>query len=452
MAKKSQLIEFYEQVLATGNLEADDDGFINGYSLGKGEPVPMTMGIKRNRLALPLPNVLRNTQDIAIFHPLQENVLEGLTPVMKKLIATYEVIFNMKIMAMITALAKFGTDIELQNKLTGREGIKNLLAKLVRLSIRKHATPVSDTNYENIVSKLEQITKENLCSFITLNVRRAGTADGKKWARAGVVQFPFYNTLIEEEAKEEKSSLGTKKEIRILIAILEYIFKDIANPSMYCGGSNDNSAPSLMALLATMYKLANDFNGVIDDVNGIIDISILRIPTEWDEDLENGDKFTSEARRIPTTPENRGAVNKKDQMVNSTAINMQAVEEKLAETQPVPREMEQPAPQPQTAPVAPVIPQQALVPPMAPPVMQPPVAPPYQPPAPQQSNKEDGISVNDLLGFQPQPMQPVYQQMPHQMVQQPMMYPGQPVMYPQQQWGYPQPQLPQQIGGTPVLW
>ena len=448
MAKKSQLIEFYEQVLATGNLEPDDDGFINGYSLGKAEPVPMTMGIKRNRLAIPLPSILRNTQDIAIFHPLQENVLEGLTPVMKKLIATYEVIFNMKIMAMVTALAKFGTDMELQNKLTGREGIKNLLAKLVRLSIRKQATPVSDTNYENIVSKLEQVTKENVCSFITLNVRRAGTAEGKKWARAGVVQFPFYNTLVEEEAKE-KSSLGTKKEIRILIAILEYIFKDIANPSMYCGGSNDNSAPSLMALLATMYKLANDFNGVIDDVNGIIDISILRIPTEWEGDLENGEKFTSEARRIPSTPENRGAVNKKDQMVNSTAINMQAVEEKLAESQPVPRELEeQPAPQPQAAPVAPVIPQQTLVPPMTPPVMQPQA---YQAPAPQQS-KEDGISVNDLLGFQPQPVAPVYQQMHPQMMQQPMMYPGQPVMYPQQQWGYPQPQLPQQIGGTPVLW
>ena len=161
MSKKSALIEFYEQVLATGNMEADDDGHINGYSLDRSSQVPLTMGIKRNRLALPLPKILKNTQDVAIFHPLQENVLEGLTPVMKKLIGVYEVIFNAKIIAMMIELTKFGTDVELQNKLTGKEGVKNLLAKLVRLSIRKQATPISETNFENIKAKLESVAKEN---------------------------------------------------------------------------------------------------------------------------------------------------------------------------------------------------------------------------------------------------------------------------------------------------
>ena len=446
---KSDLLEFYEQVLATGNMEPDDNGFILGYSLDRDTSTNLTMGIKRNKLALPYPSILRNTQDIAIFHPLQENVLEGLTPVMKKLIGVYEVIFNMKIVKMMLELVKFGSDVELQNNLTGREGIRTLLSKLVRLSIRKASVPVSETNFENIKARLEYVVKTNSSSFITLNIRRAGFADGKKWSRAGVVSFPFYTTL-QEEVEKDKSNLGTRKEIRIMKSILEYIFKDINNPGLYCGGSNDTSAPSLMALLNTVFKIANDFNGVIDDLNGIVDISNLRIPTAWDESLDNGEKFIAEARKIPSTSENRGSVNKKEQMVNSTAIDTSAIEsaglEKMAEPEPIPRAEEQTI-------KPPVIPQQAMMPPLPPPVMQAPIVPPYNPPAPQQSNKEDGISVNDLLGFQPQPVVYPPHMQPPVVPQQPMMYPAtQPGMYPQPV-GYPQQQMfPQQVGNVPVLW
>ena len=103
--------DFYRNVLATGSLVADEMGLISAVNL-KGDLVEITAGRERKRIALPMQHNLQNPEAYAIFHPLQENVLEGPSPMMKMLIDKYVLSINMKLHWMISALVDFIADTE----------------------------------------------------------------------------------------------------------------------------------------------------------------------------------------------------------------------------------------------------------------------------------------------------------------------------------------------------
>ena len=275
-----------------------------------------------------------------------------------------------------------------------------------------------------IIKQINSLQTNDFNMYLTMIVRRSGKAEGKKWQRAGVVKFPLYEELIKD--REDSEVKMRKKERDLLKDLLEYIFPDIEDPDEYNAGSNDMNAPTLMALLKTVKKIATCINKVVKTFKSIVDIECCTIPTDWVNDVDESDKFISESRRIPMTSENKGATNKKTLEVENAAVQA-AMLEKMSEPVAIPQQaapqVQEPAPwEPQT----PVVPVQSMVPQMVP--QMPMQQMPMQQQMPQASTGE--ISVGKLLNMPPATQMP----WPQQNVGYPMqqMYP----VYPQQGYYY----------------
>lgn len=425
------LIQFYKSVLATGNMKADEHGYIShieGFDKeGSAQMQPVVIAGKR--LVLPVKEQLKTPEpDKKIFfNPLSEDVLSGESEVFIKLKDMCSIAINFAIVSCIDSLISLGLSTKDHPKLSPDDSAV--------LSILKNVDMATSSAVAKIISKAVS-TGDFGSSLCKIYQKRGGKVKSKRYARVGIVSSAFYEEV--SQNKEQVYGVTLRKKDRgLLKALMEFILPKIAVEEGYNQGSDDDHAPYLASFLKTVAAIAEDINKVIDTYSDFIDQpDVIRIKTDWIDVVDDFNSFIPELRRIPHQAGNRGSMKVEDKLKEERNIS-QAVQAAVhqAQTKEVPAQAEKPvhAPvmQPSTPPFDPDPPQYAPVPTMAAPVPQ----------AHQvQQEQSSGMSVSDLLGVGAPSGYNQYQQPYPQQYQQPY---GQ---YPMQNpyAGYQQPMYPPQ--------
>lgn len=294
MGKK--LNEFYVQLLSLGSMTADKEGFISGSLGGVGKETPVT--IKGKRLVLPKKHQLANSDwsDRIVFHPMYENVLREESKVLEKYRSLVNMRINFTIGVVAVALLQLASSTAEHSKLNPDQ--TEFLTRVKAIDEKALAT------FKKILESIEPSASKE--SFVSIYLKRAGSVAGKKFARAGIVTFPFYSRLNDETVYGQKVRA---KDREIMKSVMEYIYPDIATEHHYNCGSDSNVAPYMEAFLKTVLGLIAPLNDIIMLFKNVIpDLEDMAFSSDWVEMLDNLDGLLPEIRMIPMQPGNEGAV------------------------------------------------------------------------------------------------------------------------------------------------
>lgn len=428
------LIQFYKSVLATGNMKADEHGYIShieGFDKeGSAQMQPVVLAGKR--LVLPVKEQLRTPEpDKKIFfNPLSEDVLSGESEVFIKLKDMCSIAINFAIVSCIDSLISLGLSTKDHPKLSPDDSAV--------LSILKNVDMTTSSTVAKIISKAVS-TGDFGSSLCKIYQKRGGKVKSKRYARVGIVSSAFYEEV--SQNKEQVYGVNLRKKDRgLLKALMEFILPKIAVEEGYNQGSDDDHAPYLASFLKTVAAIAEDINKVIDTYSDFIDQpDVIRIKTDWADVVDDFNSFIPELRRIPHQTGNRGSMKVEDKLKEERNIS-QAVQAAVhqAQTKQVPAQPEKPAPV-----HAPVV--ETTTPPFDPDPVQYAPVPTMAAPVPQvHQEQKSGMSVSDLIGVGAPNVANGYNQYQQPYPQQYQQPYGQ---YPMQNgYGYQQPMYPPQAG------
>lgn len=124
---------------------------------------------------------------------------------------------------------------------------------------KKHKTKqICDEGTEKIWTTLFKTTSTagQGKSFIHIFLKKGGSVDGVKYNRLASARFPVYKELEGAHSKDKPYGLNFRnKDITVIRAIFEFIFKGLNTGRKYYYGSNDGSAPGFIALMTLYHNL-----------------------------------------------------------------------------------------------------------------------------------------------------------------------------------------------------
>lgn len=262
--------------------------------------------IEGRRIVMPTTHHLKNyhPDKVVVFHPLQEYIDRGESEVVKKLRHHLNVRINYTTFTIATALLKLVNSPKLHRDLDPEQ----------RELIRAIST-IDDKTEANFVDFVLKYYAERSNRFFTsIYLKKAGTYQGKKHARVGVVSFPIYDLLKDRDVKMRPVDREAFK------ALLAFMFPDSEeNIEAYNSYSDSNDAPWLDTLLRTSYNLTQRLNELlalygtyIDDADSFV------FNVNWLNGMDNIDQYRVDIRRIPSQKGNEGTVEKEGEKERST--------------------------------------------------------------------------------------------------------------------------------------
>lgn len=289
------ILKLYEAILNAACLSVDNDGFVSVKLNNDNSPFT----VNGKRLVLPTTHHLSNPQPDSkiLFHPLSENIMRGESEVVTKLRYAFNVRLNFTFAAVGQSLLQIASSVAEHHKLNPTQS--------EMLSALKDADETTLVNFSKIM--INSIKQDPEKSFINIYLKRGGTIDNKKYARIGVVSFPFYTQLLSTDEKVCDVKLRVKDRAT-LKALCEYIFPMIKDPEAYNAGSDSQIAPFLDALMKTVKNLAMCFNDVLDLFNKQINShEDLVFNSDWVEPFDNLGSMLNQIRMIPVQAGNEGS-------------------------------------------------------------------------------------------------------------------------------------------------
>lgn len=281
-------LQLYHSVLSSLNLTADADGLISFVDVS-GTHIPATL--QDRRLVLPTPEMLKtiaSTNYIA-FHPLSENITQGQSPIIKRLITW----ITFKISNMLSVMAAAIISIANENG--------PLTAETTDMG-----KAVADVTPKTLDCFLKVIKPhDGDSSLVKLYLKRRGEIGANVYSRLAVVRFPIMDEFA--DGKPENEIFGekiTKKEKRNIANILRYILPNIDVEHSYSAGTNSINAPYFVSLMSAYYNVASRFVQLSDKLKSKIDEPDLRPNLDWYPMLNEINSFTGV---IPPLPFNEGS-------------------------------------------------------------------------------------------------------------------------------------------------
>lgn len=353
MATVKKVLGFYEEILSAVGGIVDKEGNVSQHSLMDVNEVQPVM-VDGKRLVIPT-NAQLSIPDWGqrvAFHPLVENIMHDEPPVTAKL----RFMINQRLqgvlsVSILTLLGLACSPAE-HKKLNPEQS--------EFLSAFKDADEKMIDTFGKILKAMPvgSITH----TFVTIYLKKGGIVEGKKFSRAAIVSFPFYEELL----LNKKDVFGVplrNKDRDTFKKILEFVFPNITVKDGYNQGTMSKVAPFLVALLSAAAKLMDELNTVNSLFGEVEGLSSFVFKSDWVDTLNDVELLTPAIRMIPMLPGNY-------------------VTEEVA-TPSVPK-VPVPPPVVQQAPVVSAPVAQAPMPMQPPPVMAPaPMAPVYQPQQPQ---------------------------------------------------------------------
>lgn len=289
----SKLIDFYKQILKLGGLVSDKSGLVS--AMIEDESVPFT--VKGKRLALPLKENMAKTDDLVIFHPLNENFLRGESDVMQRYRSAINTRMNFVIGCMMEELLTLITSTGEHQKLSPDQSEV--------LSVAHEADESTLTRFSQLMKAMGPGDKEKC--FVNIYLKKTATIKGKVYKRGAIVSFPFYKELI----KKEKTVYGVALRIKDREAIqklMEFIIPGIGDEESYNKGSSGDLSPFLDALLKGVIGIASNINSIAETYKDFLPLyDQYQYGDEWVDTMDNIHLLEPEIRMIPMQAGNEGS-------------------------------------------------------------------------------------------------------------------------------------------------
>lgn len=290
----SKLIDVYRSLLGFCGYEADDDGLISKMKISaeaKSDPV-ITNG---KRLVLPTQQMLRSA-DIGnkiVFNPLRENALKGESDIIKIMRYNINVKLSYSLNVIMLSLLHLAASPR-KHKTLSPDQTEFLLGI-------KSADETTVRNFSSVMQK--EISDRPDRFLVSIYLKRGGIVNEKKYARAGIVSFPFYEELVSDK-KPDKLRV---KDVEAITSVFKYVLPEVDDKEAYNYGTNSSVAPYCDALMMTAAKIAGRINDVVELFKDHIDDwEKITFPCDWYDAFLDLDGLVTEIRRIPEQPSNAG--------------------------------------------------------------------------------------------------------------------------------------------------
>ena len=243
MTKSEKVVAFYTSLLATLDIVANDDGLLEHST--SNEPIM----IDGKRLALPTKENIRlaGREEVVVFHPLSENVFEGMSEVFIEL----RHIVTAKLHKVIVYTAY--TLLKLVLDKASHEGLSNK-----QMGTISNLSEVDDKfldSFKKLMNKLE-VTGNN--QLINIFMKYGGTLKDTKYMRIAFVSFPLLELIEASEDYVIHDVKFRKKDMAILKAIFTTVIPRGFEKDAYSAGSSSSVAPYFSALLLAMCNVLED--------------------------------------------------------------------------------------------------------------------------------------------------------------------------------------------------
>ena len=309
-----ELIPLYKSILQYAGCQADEEGYVSLSIAGENTPAL----VKGARLVLPTREHLKTFQpgEKVIFHPLSENVLRGESEIIADLKQRINIRTNMILGALTISLLQLVADSD-KHKLLDPEQSELLIA----------LGAVEEKSVINLTSIVTAASKKNMTAvFTNIYLKKGGSVNGHRFARAGITTFPFWNELTEDKKDIFGVGIRLTKDKPIYTNLMKFIFPEIETPEAYNYGSASNTAPYLDALMKTSLKINARLAYLCElykpFINGLTDEDLV-FDSEWVEAFDNLDALQAEIRKVPMQAGNEGSA--KVEQPNQAPVNQPLV-------------------------------------------------------------------------------------------------------------------------------
>lgn len=243
MTKSEKVVAFYTSLLATLDIVANDDGLLAHST--SGEPIT----IDGKRLALPTNDNIRlaGRDELVVFHPLSENVFEGMSEVFIEL----RHIVAAKLHKVIVYTAY--TLIKLVLDKASHEGLSN--KQMGTVSNLSEVDEKFLESFKKLMNKLEVSGNNQL---INIFMKYGGTLKDTKYMRIAFVSFPLLELIDSSEDYIIHDVKFRKKDMAILKSIFTTVIPGGFEKDTYSAGSSSSVAPYFSALLLAMCNVLED--------------------------------------------------------------------------------------------------------------------------------------------------------------------------------------------------
>ena len=243
MSKSEKVLEFYKALLATFDIITDDNGLLSHKT--SGAPIM----IDGKRLAMPTNDNIKlaGRNELVMFHPLSENVFEGMSEVFIEL----RHIVTAKLHKIIAYTAH--TLLKLVLDKASHEGLSN--KQMATISSLSDVDEKFVDSFKKLVNKLEVTGNKQL---INLFMKYGGELNDEKYMRVAYVSFPLLELINSSEDYIIHDVKFRKKDMAILKTVFTVIVPKAFEENAYSAGSNSSIAPYFVSLLLAACNVLED--------------------------------------------------------------------------------------------------------------------------------------------------------------------------------------------------
>lgn len=243
MSKAEKVVGFYDTLLNMLDITANEEGLLTHST--SAEPIM----VNGKRLALPTKDNIKlaGREEVIVFHPLSENVFEGMSDVFIEL----RYLTAAKIHKIITYTAH--TLIKLVLNKAAHENLSD--KQMGSISQLADADPKFLETFKTLMNSLEVNGDKQL---INIFMKYGGELKGEKYMRIAFVSFPL---LEEIDSNTDNVIYGVKfrkKDIALLKAVFNVVIPQAFVRGSYSVGSNSSVAPYFSALLLAFCNVIED--------------------------------------------------------------------------------------------------------------------------------------------------------------------------------------------------
>ena len=254
------LLSVYESILNTAGFVVDDQGLVS--TILSGDKVPAVIEVMEHdepvskRLVLPTNEQLSAPGGWAsriAFHPLKENVVRGESKIVEYLRQAISYRLNIVIRGLMEETMKFALSP------AHHKGLKSKQMQLIGAANEANETTIK--NFEKIMQVVSPVNTR--ASFTSIYLKKLGKIGDNAYSCVAVINFPFYNDLLEAE-KEFHGVKLRKADFKVYQNLLEYIIPGIQDRNEWQLGVNASIAPFAESLIRITDKIGKVLNKTTD--------------------------------------------------------------------------------------------------------------------------------------------------------------------------------------------
>ena len=290
-----KLLQLYEALLQTAGFTVSEDGAVSTVLTGKEEPTL----ISGKRLVIPTrqQQMVGDFSNRVMFHPMAENIMKGETTAMSRFRTALNMRINLTVAALLGQLAHIASSTELQAKLDH--------SQTHYITGVDKSDDKTELNIVKIISNMD--IADASTNFVRLSIKRSAVLNGNKHIRGCIVDFPLLNELkaaLESGKYTVQHTKLRKQDVVNAIALLEAILPraNETDEDAYSVGVNTTTAPTVEALMLSVYKLVKDLNKVVSLFfeKGTDEYNAFHFRTDWYKHIKNASDYAVEIRTIPS--------------------------------------------------------------------------------------------------------------------------------------------------------